>query len=56
MANRRTRVTFPVFRGYEVRIIIARDLMATGRRLGANLTGAEAAFITERVSITGGSF
>jgi hypothetical protein len=47
MANRRTRITFPVFNGYEVRVIQARDVAATGRRLREELIDAEAAFITK---------
>lgn len=47
MANRRTRIVFPILAGYEVRVIAAKDLVRTGRRLNAaDLTGAEAAFIT----------
>jgi hypothetical protein len=38
--NRRTRVAFHVFSGYEIRVILARDVAATGRRLNADLTGA----------------
>lgn len=45
MANRKTRVTFPVFNGYEVRVICAADIRATGRRLGSDLSGADAGFI-----------
>jgi hypothetical protein len=43
--NKQTKVRFPVF-GYEVRVIFSRDLIATGRRLGADLTGDAAAWVT----------
>ena len=36
MANRRTRIKFPVFNGYEIRVIQARDVEATARRLGCD--------------------
>jgi hypothetical protein len=46
--NRHTRVVFPVFNGYEVRVICARDVAATGKRLreGDALADAEAGFVT----------
>jgi hypothetical protein len=44
--NRRTRIVFPVFNGYEVRVIVSRDVKATGRRLDADLAGCAAAFLT----------
>lgn len=46
--NKSTRVCFPVYSGYEVRVIFTRDLVATGRRLGEkdDLTHAAAASIT----------
>jgi len=50
MVNRSTDVKFPVFNGYVVRVIAARDVKATGRRLGTDLTGAMAAFITSTAS------
>ena len=54
MRNRRTRITFPVFRDYEVRVIQSHDIAATGRRLRENLEGAAAAYITrEEDGITG---
>jgi hypothetical protein len=46
MRNQQSRIRFPVFNGFEVRVIIARDIQATGRRLDADLTGCAAAFIT----------
>lgn len=46
MANRRTKITFPVFNGYTVHVICARDVAATGRRLKEDLSDAEAGFIT----------
>jgi len=45
MRNRTTTIRFPVFNGYEVRVICARDLAATGRRLKEDFTGAEACFV-----------
>lgn len=47
MANRRTKITFPVFNNYEIRVIQARDVAATGRRLREQLHDAEAAFVTK---------
>lgn len=44
--NRRTKVLFPVFKGYEVCVILARDLEKTGKRLAADLKDCEAAFVT----------
>ena len=44
--NRSTDVVFPVFNGYKVRVILARNVRATGRRLGTDLTGAVAAFVS----------
>lgn len=34
--NRRTKIKFPVFNGYEVRVIISADVRRTARRLGAD--------------------
>lgn len=50
MANRSTTVRFPVFRGFEVRIILSRDLIATGRRLKEkdDLSHADAALIVSK--------
>jgi hypothetical protein len=36
MRNRRAIVRFPVFNGYEVRVILSRDVPATCRRLQAD--------------------
>ena len=47
MKNRATTVRFPVFNGFEVRVIQARDIRATGRRLRVDLTDAVAAFVTD---------
>lgn len=47
MINRSTKVLFPVFNGYEVRLILSRDVAATGRRLKEDLTDAHAAYITK---------
>lgn len=47
MANRRSTVRFPVFNGYQVRVICARDVERTGKRLGIDLSGARAAFVTD---------
>lgn len=46
MANRTTRIKFTVFNGYEVRVILARDVVATGRRLHTDLSHAVAALVT----------
>ena len=46
MRNRSTVVRFPVFPGFAVRVIQARDVMRTCRRLGADATPCRAAFIT----------
>ena len=45
--NRSTRIQFAVY-DYEVRVIFAHDIVATGRRLGEkdDLSGATAASIT----------
>jgi hypothetical protein len=45
MRNRHTIVRFPVFNGYEVRIILARDVVRTARHLGADLSGALAGYV-----------
>jgi hypothetical protein len=46
--NRRTKIQFPIFSHYEVRVILSRDIAATGRRLGEkdDLTHADAASVT----------
>lgn len=45
--NRRTSVYFPVFNNYRVRIILSRDVAATGKRLNIDLNGCEAALVTD---------
>jgi hypothetical protein len=45
LTNRQTRVCFSIYGNYEVRVIVARDIVRTGKRLGADLTGAAGAFI-----------
>lgn len=47
MRNRRAKIVFPIFSGYEVRVIFARDVAATAKRLGEkeDLSGAEAALV-----------
>lgn len=47
MANRRTKISFPVFNGYEVRVIQARNVASTAHRLREDLSNAEAGFITK---------
>jgi len=47
MRNRSTDIRFPVFNGYTVRVILARDVEATGRRLGTDLKGALAGHVHE---------
>jgi hypothetical protein len=46
--NRSTRVVFPVFSGFAVRVVLARNVAATGKRLGekSDLSQAAAAFIS----------
>lgn len=50
MSNRRSRIRFPVFRGFEVRVILSRDLVATGRRLKEedDLSHADAALVVSK--------
>ena len=43
--NRRLEVRFPVF-NYAMRVIFARDVERTGAKLGADLTGCAAAWVT----------
>jgi hypothetical protein len=45
--NRRTTVVFPVFNGYSVRVILARNIQATGRVLRVDLSDAQAAHISD---------
>jgi hypothetical protein len=45
MKNRTTKVKFPVFNGYEVRVILSHDVRATSRRLGAGSDPCVACFI-----------
>lgn len=47
MRNRATTVRFPVFSGYEVRVILSANLIATGRRLGTDLSGCVGALVTQ---------
>lgn len=44
--NRTTKIKFPVFNGYEVRVILSRDMTATGVRLGRDLRDCVAAVVT----------
>lgn len=53
MANRRTKVRFPIFSGYEVRVILSDDLIRTGQRLGIDLSGAGAAYVEDRAMLKG---
>lgn len=46
MTNRCTKVRFPVFNGYEVRVILARNVKTTGRKLGTDLADCVAALVT----------
>lgn len=46
MPNRRMTVTFAVF-GYDVHVILSRNIEATGRRLREDLSNAEGAFVTK---------
>jgi len=43
--NRQTRVRFTAFNSYEVRVILARDVRATSRRLQAGSDYCKACFI-----------
>jgi hypothetical protein len=45
--NRSTKVLFPIFGGYEVRLIVTRDIVKTGQRLRENLRDAHAAYVTK---------
>lgn len=45
MRNKSTTVRFPVFNGYEVRVIFARDIPRTAKHLGADLSNSVAGFI-----------
>lgn len=47
MGNRMTSVSFPVFHGYEVRVILAKDVAATGRRLRNDLSNACGGLVTK---------
>lgn len=42
--NRRTVIKFPIFH-YQVTVIVARDLVRTGHKLGGDLKGSSAAFV-----------
>lgn len=44
-ANRTTRLLFEVLSGYELRVIISKDVAATGRRLREDLKLARSAFV-----------
>ncbi len=46
MRNKQTRVCFPVFNGFEVRVILSRDVPATCRKLRERVDNAEAVFVT----------
>ena len=47
MRNRRTSVTFPVFSGYKVSVIHARNIENTGRRLRVDMAGCAAAYVSD---------
>jgi hypothetical protein len=44
--NRRTKITFPVF-GYTMIVILANNLVKTGKHLKVDLSDARAAFVTD---------
>jgi hypothetical protein len=46
MSNRRVVVRFPIYYSCTVHVIQSRDVVATGRRLGADLSNARAAFVS----------
>jgi len=48
MRNRSTKIVFPAFNGYEVRVICTRNIITTGRRLREKLEDAEASFVTKK--------
>lgn len=45
MRNRRAKVAFPVFNGYEIRVILSRDIAGTCRRLQAEHSPCDACFV-----------
>lgn len=45
MKNRSTRFYFEILGGYELRIIISHDIVASGKRLREDLRNAAAAFV-----------
>lgn len=45
--NKRTSIVFPVFSRYEVRVIFARDIAATARRLNVDGSGARGICLSE---------
>lgn len=45
MTNRATDITFPVFTGFKLRVILSRNMIGTGHRLGTDLSGCAGAFI-----------
>ena len=47
MRNRRTRIRFPVFSNFEVRVIQSRNITATGQRFGVDTSADQAAVITD---------
>jgi hypothetical protein len=51
--NQYTSVRFPVFSNFEVRVIFAKNVMRTGRRLGCDLHGAEAGYIADPTYLLG---
>lgn len=48
MSNRRTRILFPIFAEFEVRVIVAKDMARTARALREpEVANAEAAFVSK---------
>lgn len=45
MTNRATDITFPVFTGFKLRVILSRNMVGTGHRLGTDLANCAGAFI-----------
>jgi hypothetical protein len=47
MPNPATTIRFPVFHGFTVHVILAKDVARTAKRLKSDLSGAAAGYITK---------
>jgi hypothetical protein len=48
MSNPTTKIRFPVFRDYEVRVILANDIVRTGQRIGSeDLSNTAGAYVVK---------